>query len=60
LLFEQFSTAAQATAAELGVGLLHRFLVKKEACQGEPRVIFVLPVPTKSGYYLLIPSENID
>jgi DNA-binding transcriptional LysR family regulator len=60
LLFEQFSTAAQAAAAGLGIALLPKFLITKEIEQGELQVIFDEPVPTRSAYYLMIPSESSD
>jgi DNA-binding transcriptional LysR family regulator len=60
LRFEQFSTAAQAAAADLGVALLPKFLIQKEIERGELKIIFDTPVPTDSAYYLLIPQENAD
>jgi DNA-binding transcriptional LysR family regulator len=60
LLFEQFSTAAQAAVAGLGVALLPRFLIGKELERKELQVIFDLPVATRSAYYLMVPHESID
>lgn len=60
LLFEQFSTAAQAAAAGLGVALLPKFLIQAEIERGELQVVFDRSVPTRSAYYLMVPSENID
>ncbi|MEX3007686.1 LysR family transcriptional regulator [Hoeflea sp. TYP-13] len=60
LLFEQFSTAAQAAAAGLGVALLPKFLINKEIGQGELSVIFDKSVPTSSAYYLMVPNESTD
>nr|WP_029039888.1 LysR family transcriptional regulator [Cucumibacter marinus] len=60
LLFEQFSTAAQAAAAGLGVALLPKFLIASEIERGELRILFERPVPTKSAYYLMIPEESAD
>ncbi len=60
LLFEQFSTAAQAAAAGLGVALLPKFLISKEIERRELTIIFDMPVPTESAYYLMIPSEYVD
>lgn len=60
LLFEQFSTAAQAAAAGLGVALLPKFLIHKEIERGELRVIFDRSVPTSAAYYLMLPSESVD
>lgn len=60
LLFEQFSTTAQAAAAGLGVALLPRFLIEKEIERGELQVIFDTPLETRSAYYLMIPDESAD
>lgn len=60
LLFEQFSTAAQAAAAGLGIALLPKFLIHNEIERGELRVIFDKSVPTRSAYHLMVPAESID
>ncbi len=57
VLFEQFSTIAQAASAGAGVALLPRFLIGKELDNGELRVIFERPVKTEAAYYLMIPNE---
>ncbi len=60
LMFEQFSTVAQAAAAGLGVALLPKFLIRSEIERGELRIILDKSVPTRSAYYLMLPSESID
>ena len=55
LIFEQFSTVAQAAAAGIGAALLPTFLIKKEIEQGELTVLFDTPLATESAYYLMIP-----
>ena len=57
VLFEQFSTIAQAAAAGAGVALLPRFLIKRELESGELSVIFERPVKTESAYYLMMPND---
>ncbi len=57
LVFEQFSTAAQAAAAGLGVALLPKFLIRKELERGEFVIAFDKPVPTTAAYYLMVPDE---
>ena len=60
LLFEQFSTAAQAAAAGLGAALLPKFLIRNELERGELQVVFDRAVPSRSAYYLMIPTESTD
>ncbi len=60
LLFEQFSTAAQAAAAGIGIALLPNFLIAREIERGELVVLFDKPLPTRSAYYLMIPAEASD
>lgn len=60
MLFEQISFVAQAAVAGLGAALLPKFLIQPELKRGELVVIYEKPLPSKSGYYLIIPTENVD
>ncbi len=60
LLFEQFSTTAQAAVAGIGVALLPKLLIQSELERGELSVIFDQSVPTDSAYYLMIPLDCAD
>lgn len=56
--FEQFSTAAQACIAGLGVALLPLFLITGELQRGQ-----LVPAPgramqSRSAYYLVVPNEK--
>jgi DNA-binding transcriptional LysR family regulator len=60
MLFEQFSTIAQAAVAGLGAGLIPRFLIAKELQEGELEVIVDRPLKSDHGYYLISPTELSD
>jgi LysR family glycine cleavage system transcriptional activator len=60
MLFEQFSTIAQAAVAGLGAGLLPEFLISRELEQGELEVIIDSPLKSDHGYYLISPTELGD
>lgn len=57
MLFEQFSTIAQAAVAGLGAGLLPEFLIARELKQGELKIIVDRPLKSEHGYYLISPTE---
>jgi DNA-binding transcriptional LysR family regulator len=54
--FEQFSTAAQACIAGIGVALLPRFLVQAELAAGLLVPAWSHPVISPSAYYLVSPK----
>lgn len=56
--FEQFSTAAQACIAGLGVALLPRFLVEAELAAGALVPAYPHPVESPSAYYLVAPKAK--
>ena len=58
MVFEEIATLAQATAAGLGVALLPRFLVEGELARGELAVALDLPLKSRSGYYLVTPTDK--
>ena len=60
LIFEQFSTIAQAAVAGLGVGLLPKFLIGRELSQGELEIIMDFPLKSDYGYFLISPSNLSD
>jgi LysR family glycine cleavage system transcriptional activator len=60
LVFEQFSTIAQAAVAGLGAGLLPRFLINRELSQDELVVIVDEPLQSDYGYYLISPNNHLD
>ncbi len=60
LIFEQFSTIAQAAVAGLGVGLLPKFLIERELSQGELEIIMDFPLISDYGYFLISPSNLSD
>ncbi len=60
MLFEQFSTIAQAAVAGLGAGLLPEFLIARELEQGELKVIINQPLKSEHGYYLISPPDRAD
>jgi DNA-binding transcriptional LysR family regulator len=57
MLFEQFSTIAQAAVAGLGAGLLPEFLIARELQLGELEVIVNKPLKSDHGYYLISPTD---
>jgi len=58
--FEQFTTAAQAAAAGLGIALLPKFLVQKELSRGELVLLIEEPMKSEYGYYLVTPTDKVD
>ena len=56
--FEQFSTAAQACIAGIGVALLPRFLVEAELAAGLLVPAWPHPVTSPSAYYLVAPKTR--
>ena len=58
MLFDQFSTMAQAAAHGMGVALLPDYLAKSEIARGRLICAFGAPQPTKGHYYLVWPSED--
>lgn len=56
--FEQFSTAAQACIAGLGIALLPRFLVETELVSGALVPAYPHPVVSPSAYYLVAPRAK--
>lgn len=60
MLFEQFSTIAQAAVAGLGAGLLPEFLIARELKQGELEVIVDQPLKSDHGYYLISPTDRTE
>ncbi len=58
--FEQFSTAAQACMAGLGVALLPRFLVAAEIESGALVPAYPHPVVSPSAYYLVAPKAKSE
>ena len=57
MIFEQFSTIAQAAVAGLGAGLLPKFLIGRELQQGELQIIIDNPLQSDYGYYLISPND---
>jgi LysR family glycine cleavage system transcriptional activator len=57
MVFEQFLTAAQAAAVDLGVVLLPRFLMEAELERGELVLAVDAPYKSRLGYYLVVPKE---
>ena len=57
MLFEQFSTIAQAAVAGLGAALLPEFLIARELRHGELKVIVNKPLKSNHGYYLISPKD---
>ncbi len=58
MYFEQFTTAAQAVAAGLGVVLLPKFLTQNELDRNELVLVFEQPMKSESGYFLITPHER--
>jgi DNA-binding transcriptional LysR family regulator len=57
MLFEQFSTIAQAAVTGLGAGLLPEFLIARELRLGELKVVVDKPLKSDHGYYLISPTD---
>ncbi|MCP4047334.1 MAG: LysR family transcriptional regulator [Gammaproteobacteria bacterium] len=60
MYFEQFTTAARAAVAGLGVVLLPKFLVENELERGELVLVINQPMKSDYGYFLVTPSINSD
>jgi LysR family glycine cleavage system transcriptional activator len=60
LVFEQFSTVAQAAVAGLGAGLLPKFLIGRELALSELEIIVDEPLQSDYGYYLVSPNDQYD
>ena len=60
MLFEQFSTIAQAAVAGLGAGLMPEFLIARELQQNELEIIVDKPLKSDHGYYLISPTDTGD
>lgn len=60
MLFEQYSTVAQAAVAGLGAALLPKFLFQSELDRGELVPLLDLGLHSQSGYYLVTPKEKSD
>ena len=56
--FEQFSTAAQACLAGLGVALLPLFLIQGELQRGQLALAPGGPMRSRSAYYLVVPNDK--
>jgi DNA-binding transcriptional LysR family regulator len=60
MIFEQFSIAAHAAAAGLGVALLPRFLIRGELDRGELVILSDQVMTSSMGYYLVTPHAKRD
>ena len=60
MYFEQFTTAARAAVAGLGIVLLPKFLVESELERGELVLVINQPMKSDYGYFLVTPSTNSD
>jgi len=60
MYFEQFTTAAQAAVAGLGIALLPKFLVENEIEREELVMVLNQPMKSDSGYFLVTPCEISD
>jgi len=58
MLFDQFTTIAQAAALEMGVALLPTFLAEAEIARGRLVVAYGGPVASSGSYYLVWPSDR--
>ncbi len=58
--FEQFSIAANAAVAGLGIALLPKFLIKNELQRQELVEICDSALTTDNSYYLVTPNDKID
>ena len=57
--FDQYSTAAQAAVAGLGVALLPRFLIEDELSRGDLVIALDRPIESRYPYYLAIRNERL-
>jgi LysR family glycine cleavage system transcriptional activator len=60
MMFDQFESIIQATAAGLGLGLIPTFLIEPELARGELRPAIDLPLQSPDQYHLVWPSERSD
>jgi len=60
MVFEQFSIAAHAAIAGLGVALLPRFLIRGELDRGELVILSDEAMSSAMGYYLVTPDAKRD
>jgi len=58
--FEQFSIAANAAVAGLGIALLPKFLIKNELQREELVEVCCTPLKTENAYYLVTPNDKLD
>lgn len=58
-VYDQFAMAAAASAANLGVALLPRFLVEQQLREGRLDTLFDLPLNLGSAYYIVLPEQGI-
>ncbi|MBO6826528.1 MAG: LysR family transcriptional regulator [Sneathiella sp.] len=58
MVFDQFSTAAQAAISGLGVALLPTFLFKEELDRGTLTPALDMPLKSAGGYYLIWPKDR--
>jgi DNA-binding transcriptional LysR family regulator len=58
MLFDQFTTIAQAAALEMGVALLPTFLAEAEIARGRLVVAYGGPVASTGSYYLVWPNDR--
>ncbi len=58
--FEQFSIAANAAVAGLGIALLPKFLIKNELQRAELIEVCCTPLKTENAYYLVTPNDKLD
>ena len=58
--FEQFSIAANAAVAGLGIALLPKFLIENELQRAELVEVCCTPLKTENAYYLVTPNDKLD
>lgn len=58
--FEQFSIAANAAVAGLGIALLPKFLIENELQRAELVEVCCTPLKTENAYYLVTPFDKLD
>ncbi len=58
--FEQFSIAATAAVAGLGIALLPKFLIKNELQRQELVEVCDSSLTTENSYYLVMPNDKVD
>ncbi len=57
--FEQFSIAANAAVAGLGIALLPKFLIENELQRNELVEVCCTPLKTENAYYLVTPNDKL-